>query len=458
MPSPIGPQPPLLPAEPLTEHPNFTQIPNGLLDKHMALLENGELRVLLYITRRTFGFGRTSADMTIQQIATGYVLPSGKRADNGAGMDTRSVQRSLKTLIEKGLVKREMRFDESKHPLPSSYALVTGSSEEIDSGISTTIKISQDDAQGGVSTTIDSLIDPGVSTTTYKKESPVEEEIKETNNPLPPSEETQEQNTNAIAEPGVLREIEFTEFDDWTNDGGDAVIAALRRQKGIKLSPKQRQTIREKLVMVLIREGLIDETAYRFALWAREHNKAGEPQLICYGRWLKCLKGEESLDIDPPDLPSTPVSLPPIDLQPISPKSPPDIPPASPHNGLPPLALRWNEVVHSGPPVVAWKEQSNGDFLLRTLMSDLAFQRESETALAKAEKLCAAKHPKGSYLTFGWFIKPGKWCEVLNGQHDWLLGDGPAQPKKSVFQQAKEQMRADREAKKADKNLDSGGG
>jgi hypothetical protein len=61
-------------------------------------------------------------------------------------------------------------------------------------------------------------------------------------------------------------------------------------------------------------------------------------------------------------------------------------------------------------------------------------------------------------LTFGWFIKPGKWCEVLNGQHDWLLGDGPAQPKKSVFQQAKEQMRADREAKKADKNLDSGGG
>ena len=271
----------------------------------------------------------------------------------------------------------------------------------------------------------------------------------------PPSEETQEQNTNAIAEPGVLREIEFTEFDDWTNDGGDAVIAALRRQKGIKLSPKQRQTIREKLVMVLIREGLIDETAYRFALWAREHNKAGEPQLICYGRWLKCLKGEESLDIDPPDLPSTPVSLPPIDLQPISPKSPPDIPLASPHNGLPPLALRWNEVVHSGPPVVAWKEQSNGDFLLRTLMSDLAFQRESETALAKAEKLCAAKHPKGSYLTFGWFIKPGKWCEVLNGQHDWLLGDGPAQQPKKGMGALIEQFKAECEAKKGDKNLDS---
>ena len=272
------------------------------------------------------------------------------------------------------------------------------------------------------------------------------------------TEEAQEQNTNAIAEPGVLREIEFTEFDDWTNDGGDVVIAALRRQRGVKLTPKHRTLIREKLAMVPIREGLIETVAAVFTDWATEHHRVGEPQLICQGKWLKRLKGEAEVYADIRDLPSTPVSLPPIELQPISPKSPPDIPPASPHNGLPPLALRWNEVVHSGPPVVAWKEQSNGDFLLRTLMSDLAFQRESETALAKAEKLCAAKHPKGSYLTFGWFIKPGKWCEVLNGQHDWLLGDGPAQPKKSVFQQAKEQMRADREAKKADKNLDSGGG
>ena len=60
-----------------------------------------------------------------------------------------------------------------------------------------------------------------------------------------------------------------------------------------------------------------------------------------------------------------------------------------------------------------------------------------------------------SYLTFGWFIKPGKWCEVLNGQHDWLLGDGPAQQPKKGMGALIEQFKAECEAKKGDKNLDS---
>ena len=433
-------QPPLLPAEPLTEHPNFTQIPNSLLDKHMAVLENGELRVLLYITRRTFGFGCRHKDIPIQQIATGLII-DGIRKDNGTGMDARSIQRSLKSLVERGLISRRMNFDTHSHPLASTYSLVVGKTDEIDPGISTTIKISQEEAQGDISTTSNPPIDPGISTTTYKKESPVEEEIKGTNNPLPPSEENQE---NA-------------EFEEWTNDGGDLIIAALRPERGFNIGRSQRRLIKEKLAMVPIRNGLVERVVAAFANWAREHHRTGEPQLICQGRWRKCLMGEEEVSLDA-DTPPTP--LPEIQEQAMLLSHPPssqDLAEVQKQfhdkvfNGLPALALRWNEVVKSGPPVVVWKEHTVGDTALRALMVDPAFQSQSEALLVKAEKLCAAKHPKGSYLTFGWLIKPGKWCEVLNGQHDWLLGEGPPQAAKGVCQRAKEALRAEA-AKKADKN------
>jgi hypothetical protein len=259
--------------------------------------------------------------------------------------------------------------------------------------------------------------------------------------------------------PAIPKETyEQTPTEQQFLEGNDAYLAvklALSKHRGFDPNQSEKKKLKSNLAEHRIRADLVPLVVDRFVKWVGDQAKEIPPSCVASKTFLTLLTGEESLDTDTPDSPSTPVSLPPIDLQPISPKSPPDIPPASPHNGLPPLALRWNEVVHSGPPVVAWKEQSNGDFLLRTLMSDPVFQRESETALAKAEKLCAAKHPKGSYLTFGWFIKPGKWCEVLNGQHDWLLGDGPAQQPKKGMGALIEQFKAECEAKKGDKNLDS---
>ena len=273
---------------------------------------------------------------------------------------------------------------------------------------------------------------------------------KQSEPPLSPYAERAEENTE--------------EVPAWNNDGGELVVSALRRQRGIKLTPKQRTLIREKLAMVLIVEGLIDRVASEFCAWATEHHRLGEPQLICQGRWLKCLKGEEelyvSLDTDtPPSVSPTPglpaVAAPPQTspellkaLNTLLPKS----------NGLPPLSARWNEVVKSGPPVVAWKDHTAGDTALRALMADPQFASQSEAVLAKAESLCAAKHEKGAYLTFGWLIKPGKWVELLNGQHDWLLGDAPKKPKANpVDAMMEEQRKRVEEEKRRNQKLDSTG-
>ena len=38
------------------DSPNYTQVPDILFDERMAHLSGAELKVLLYIIRRTFGF------------------------------------------------------------------------------------------------------------------------------------------------------------------------------------------------------------------------------------------------------------------------------------------------------------------------------------------------------------------------------------------------------------------
>ncbi len=53
---------PRIPSQPLPfsgfTSPNFTQVPDELFDVLMPQISDAELRVLLYIIRRTFGFKR----------------------------------------------------------------------------------------------------------------------------------------------------------------------------------------------------------------------------------------------------------------------------------------------------------------------------------------------------------------------------------------------------------------
>jgi hypothetical protein len=40
--------------------PNTTQVPNVVLDRWMTSMSGAEIKVVLYVVRRTFGFRRTS--------------------------------------------------------------------------------------------------------------------------------------------------------------------------------------------------------------------------------------------------------------------------------------------------------------------------------------------------------------------------------------------------------------
>jgi len=48
--------------------PNYTQVPDELFDELMSTLSGAELKVLLYIIRRTFGFKKGSDTISLSQM------------------------------------------------------------------------------------------------------------------------------------------------------------------------------------------------------------------------------------------------------------------------------------------------------------------------------------------------------------------------------------------------------
>lgn len=105
-----------------------------------------------------------------------------------------------------------------------------------------------------------------------------------------------------------------------------------------------------------------------------------------------------------------------------SPRPLPEQPPL-----LPPEALRWNEVVTAGEPMVVWTK--NLDFQLRQRRADEQFKSKFETILAKCALLCGEE--KGNFINFPWLIKDSEnYAKVLQGMRWVTSRDGPgAKPK-----------------------------
>lgn len=85
--------------------PNYTQIPNVFFDEMMHNMEKAELKVILYVMRRTFGFGKTGDRISLSQMCKGIVSKDGKVLDRGTGLSRDAVSRAITILEGKGLLK-----------------------------------------------------------------------------------------------------------------------------------------------------------------------------------------------------------------------------------------------------------------------------------------------------------------------------------------------------------------
>ena len=103
--------------------PNYTQVPDELFDQLMPHLSDAELRVVLYIIRRTFGFKRESDAISLSQMVSGITTKDGRTLDSGTGLSKSTVARGLAGLRAKSVILAERNSSQTHGNEPTTYRL-----------------------------------------------------------------------------------------------------------------------------------------------------------------------------------------------------------------------------------------------------------------------------------------------------------------------------------------------
>jgi hypothetical protein len=110
--------------------PNSTQVPDDLFDKYMAELSGAELKVLLYIIRRTFGFKRQQDAISISQLVKGIIKKNGEVLDKGTGLSRATAVIAAKSLEHRGFIVRIKRYSVQNGDEATAYSLKIATLEE----------------------------------------------------------------------------------------------------------------------------------------------------------------------------------------------------------------------------------------------------------------------------------------------------------------------------------------
>lgn len=103
--------------------PRYTQVPDELFDILMPHLTEAELKVTLYVIRRTFGFKKDSDDISLRQLEKGITTRDGKVLDEGTGLSKKSITNALNGLITKGVILKTKNSSTEKGYEANTYAL-----------------------------------------------------------------------------------------------------------------------------------------------------------------------------------------------------------------------------------------------------------------------------------------------------------------------------------------------
>ena len=103
--------------------PNYTPVPDELFDEQLPDLSGAELKVLLYVIRRTFGFKRESDTISLSQMLNGLRTRDGRVLDRGVGLSKKTLLQAIKSLEEQAIILTERRRSQEKGDEPTSYRL-----------------------------------------------------------------------------------------------------------------------------------------------------------------------------------------------------------------------------------------------------------------------------------------------------------------------------------------------
>jgi len=103
--------------------PKYTQVPDDLFDELMSELSGSELKVLLYVIRRTFGFKKDSDNISLSQMVGGITKKDGSVLDKGTGLHKDSVIKAVKSLVFKGILLKNRKNSDRYGYTATEYAL-----------------------------------------------------------------------------------------------------------------------------------------------------------------------------------------------------------------------------------------------------------------------------------------------------------------------------------------------
>ncbi len=89
----------------------------------LSELSGAELKVLLYIIRRTFGFKKSADDISLAQLTGGITTRDGRTLDRGTGLHQSTVLTALRSLTEKNVIVATRNQSREKGDEPTTYSL-----------------------------------------------------------------------------------------------------------------------------------------------------------------------------------------------------------------------------------------------------------------------------------------------------------------------------------------------
>lgn len=106
------------------QNPTYTIVPDEVFDELLTVLSGSELKALLYIIRRTFGFKKDADKISLSQMLNGIIRKEdGRRLDHGAGLSKPTLLQALRSLQDKNIIEAERQRSADKGDEPTIYRL-----------------------------------------------------------------------------------------------------------------------------------------------------------------------------------------------------------------------------------------------------------------------------------------------------------------------------------------------
>lgn len=102
---------------------NTTPVPDVFFDVLLSQLTGAEVKVLLYIIRRTTGFKKTTDTISFTQFEKGIITKEKKVLDTGTGLSRETISKALAGLEAKGCIKSHKRTSTSGDKDTSAYSV-----------------------------------------------------------------------------------------------------------------------------------------------------------------------------------------------------------------------------------------------------------------------------------------------------------------------------------------------